>query len=67
MRHQFWMALGARRVNHIKLAYRTGHPLEVKAYIGVIFSAITRSARRAARLRTRDTTDNPAAESKASP
>ena len=45
MRHQLWTTLVVRRVHHIKLVYRSGHPLEVKAYPGVEFAAITNRGR----------------------
>ena len=44
-RYQLWTTLVVRTVNHIKLVYRSGHPLEVKAYPGVEFAAITKRGR----------------------
>lgn len=42
MRHQFWQSVVLRRVNHIKLVHRPGHPLEVKAYLCVGFGPVTK-------------------------
>ena len=39
-RHEFGEVLVLRRVNHIKLVYRPGYPLEVKAYLCAGFGAL---------------------------
>ena len=45
MRHQPWTTLLVRSVHHIKLVYRSGHPLGVKVYPGVEFAAFTKGGR----------------------